>query len=167
MTASEYVKSHGFKSLKAFAEETGISKRTILDWYSKKPRFLEMVVEGAKVVRNRPTPVVTTVEVAVPEVCEVEMKIDLELHLYIENNSSTVRGVKKAVSDIEKCVLFYHDAKKNKSGDWMISFEYTDKADLDEQVYDLLNEIESEADSRNCYSESSVSAVDENVDWQW
>ena len=165
MTASEYVKSHGFKSLKAFAEETGISKRTVLDWYTKKFRLFEMVVEGAKVVRNRSDS--AKVEEVAPVVVQEKKSIALELYLYIENNSSFVRGKKKVIEGIEQYVLPDYGAKKTKTQHYAITFEYTDKDDLDEQVYELLNEIESEADSRDCFSESSVSAVDENVDWQW
>jgi len=53
MTPAEYIKLKGFRSLDEFCEITGESKRTIQDWHSTRPRRLEVLIEGALVIKER------------------------------------------------------------------------------------------------------------------
>ena len=50
MTASEYVKSRGVKSLRIITDETGVSKETLINWWNSesKQKLFKIVVEGVK-----------------------------------------------------------------------------------------------------------------------
>ena len=50
MTASEYVKSRGVKSLRLITEKTGVSKETLINWWNneKKMGLFKIVVEGVR-----------------------------------------------------------------------------------------------------------------------
>ena len=50
MTASEYVKSRGVKSLRLITDKTGVSKETLINWWNneKKVDLFKIVVEGVK-----------------------------------------------------------------------------------------------------------------------
>ena len=50
MTASEYVKSRGVKSLRLITDETGVSKETLINWWNSesKQKLFKIVVEGVK-----------------------------------------------------------------------------------------------------------------------
>lgn len=55
--------------------------------------------------------------------------------------------------------------KKLNDWEYQLTFSYTDDADLDEQIYDLLQEIEMEADLRCCFTEADVS--DKGTERSW
>lgn len=46
MTPSQYVKSQGLPSLAYVAREAGVPQRTMFDWYKKRIRLFEIVVDG-------------------------------------------------------------------------------------------------------------------------
>lgn len=80
----------------------------------------------------------------------------LTLWLRVENNSKFVRGKKRAQEDIERYCLSDYQMKKLHDGQYELTFTYRDDADLDRQVYGLMDEIESQADLRNCFTEADM-----------
>lgn len=46
ITASDYVKSKGIKSLKVVSELTGQSTQTLNNWFNSKPKLFNIVVSG-------------------------------------------------------------------------------------------------------------------------
>lgn len=89
----------------------------------------------------------------------------LKLRLRVENNNKFVRGKKRARENIERFHLQWHRMKKLEENKYELTFSYRDDADLDRQVYDLLREIESEADMRFCFIEADV--WEEGTDRSW
>jgi hypothetical protein len=78
------------------------------------------------------------------------------LWLRVENNSKFVRGKKRAREDIERYHLEQYGMKKLKRHEYELTLSYKDDADLDRQVYRLLQDIANEADLRNCFIEADV-----------
>ncbi|MBX7222565.1 MAG: hypothetical protein K1Y36_21640 [Blastocatellia bacterium] len=87
------------------------------------------------------------------------------MRLRVENNNKFVRGKKRARENIERFHLQWHRMKKLEENKYELTFSYRDDADLDRQVYDLLREIESEADMRFCFIEADV--WEEGTDRSW
>ena len=48
MTAAEYTKSRGVKSLQLVSDKTGVSMQTLGNWWKNKPRLFKVVVEGVR-----------------------------------------------------------------------------------------------------------------------
>ena len=74
--------------------------------------------------------------------------IRVNLWLRVENNSKFVRGKKRVRSDIENYILRRYDMRKpNKNGwEYELTIPYKDDKDLDNTVYDMLAEMNSQAD---------------------
>jgi len=87
------------------------------------------------------------------------------LWLRVENNSKFVRGKKRSRENIENYHLRRCGMKKLNECEYEPTFSYTDDADLDEQIYDLLQEIEVEADLRYCFTEADV--CEKGTDRSW
>lgn len=89
------------------------------------------------------------------------------LWLEVENNSKFVRGKKQSRDDIEFFCLPQYNAKKLEKNGWEyeLTFQYKSDEDLEDQIYSLANEMESIADTRNGYTESSFSEVGTDKSW--
>lgn len=86
-----------------------------------------------------------------------EMKTTtITLWLRVENNSKFVRGKKRACENIERFHLQRYGMKKLKDWEYELTFAYENDAGLDKQVSDLLQEIEQEADMRDCFIEADL-----------
>ena len=48
MTAAQYVKSRGVKSLRLVSEKTGVSEQTLGNWWKSKQSLFKVVVEGVR-----------------------------------------------------------------------------------------------------------------------
>lgn len=46
MKASTYIKSHGLPSLAHVSRETGVSERTLYNWYDNRFALFEIIVAG-------------------------------------------------------------------------------------------------------------------------
>ncbi len=81
--------------------------------------------------------------------------IKLYLWLSVENNNKFVRGRKKAIEEIEMFCLSQYNMKKNavNSCEYELTVPYETDKELDETIYELLSEIESTANHRNCFTE--------------
>jgi len=87
------------------------------------------------------------------------------LWLRIENNNKFVRGKKRAKENIERYCLEEYNAKRMPSGEYELKVPYRSDEDLDKAMDELLGDIASEADDRNCFSESEARL--EGTDRQW
>lgn len=89
------------------------------------------------------------------------------LEVVIENNSSFVRMRKKALKSIEDYVLNYYNVKKLESGKYNIYIKYEKEEELDDKVYSLFQEIENEADMKNCHIEYVFLSNRDKPDQSW
>ena len=80
----------------------------------------------------------------------------IRLTLRIENNSKFVRGKKRARENIERYCLSEYDGQRLPSGEYELKVPYSSDDDLDKRMHELLGDISSEADDRNCFSESDA-----------
>ncbi len=87
--------------------------------------------------------------------------IQVELYLRVENNNKYVRGKTKARRSIEDFVLSQYAMEKPEKDGWRYSLTipYYTQGDLDDTIYDILREAESEADSHHCFTEADVIAL--------
>ena len=87
----------------------------------------------------------------------------VKLSLFVENNSSFVRGKKKTIESIESSVLSSYDRYYKSLGDneYELTLSYKNNKELDEIVHDLLGEISSTANYRHCQTwDTSVESLD-------
>jgi len=91
----------------------------------------------------------------------------ISLWLRVENNSKFVRMKGKVRTYIEDYILReYNMKKKDKNGcEYELTIPYKNDKDLDDIMYDLLDEMQREADMHNCFTESD--AKDMNSDKSW
>jgi len=84
--------------------------------------------------------------------------IEVQLWLRVERNSKFVRGKKKAREDIGLFVLSKYDMKKKTKDSWeyQLKIPYLNEEDLEKTVYDIYNEAENYANSRNCFTEADI-----------
>jgi predicted nuclease of restriction endonuclease-like (RecB) superfamily len=90
------------------------------------------------------------------------MKVNLRLR--VENNNKHIRGKKRARQEIEDRVLSRFQVTKGRpdGSEYQLSIPYETDKGLDETIYDdILAEAERIADSRHCFIEADVSAVDD------
>jgi len=87
------------------------------------------------------------------------------LTLRIENNNKFVRGKKRTMENIERFCLEEYSAQRRPSGEYELKVPYRSDEDLDKAMDELLGDIASEADDRNCFSESDARM--EGTDRHW
>lgn len=87
------------------------------------------------------------------------------LTLRIENNNKFVRGKKRARENIERYCLDKYSAKRMPRGEYALTVPYRTDEDLDTVMYELLGDIASEADDRNCFSESDARLEGSDRHW--
>lgn len=73
------------------------------------------------------------------------------LEVTLENNNSFVRGKKRSLEDIEFHVLESYKMKKKSSGKYHIFIEYENKEDLEDTIYRIFQDIDTQADYRACH----------------
>ena len=88
--------------------------------------------------------------------------LKVKLYLQIENNNKFVRGKKKSREWIEDFVLGAYAMEKlyKDGGEYILTIPYTTDSELDDTIYEILREAASTADSRNCFIEAEVIAMD-------
>lgn len=92
----------------------------------------------------------------------VEKKIKLNLWLRVENNSKFVRGKGKVRAEIEDYLEAYYNGKKlDEDGcEYEFIVPYKDNIDLDDSIYEIVSEMASMADCRNCFIETDINSDD-------
>lgn len=98
---------------------------------------------------------------------DLKKKITLKLWLRVENNNKFIRGKGKVRDEIERRILSEYDFKKPYADgyDYEITIPYENDKDLDEIIDDMLDEMYSTADCRNCFIETDVSTLDGEKSW--
>ncbi len=96
-----------------------------------------------------------------------QKSIKLKLFLRVENNNKFVRGKKKARERIESFHLKEYKMQKPDKNGWTYDIEipYKNEEDLENKIYDLYCEMESEADLVNCFIEADI--YDEKTEKSW
>jgi len=97
------------------------------------------------------------------------MLIIITMHTFLwydyETFDKFVRGKKRAKENIEHYCLEEYNAKRMPSGEYELKVPHRSDEDLDKVIDELLGDIASEADDRNCFSESE--ACLDGTDRQW
>jgi transcriptional regulator with XRE-family HTH domain len=132
-------------TLKAYADEAGVSVDDLIDDDVRLPRKLP----GAKHTKGPVTMTTTTVSV----------------HLQIKSDGDIAREETGARMAIEKAHLKRHGMKKMKDGAYELTFSHQDEANLDEQIYALLRGIKKEARAHKCSVRASVREKDADRYW--
>lgn len=97
-----------------------------------------------------------------------KMKIArLDVSLMVENNSKFVRGKSKAREYIEDDWSYHYDmAKPEANGsDYILKVPYSSMEELEETVYEIIEEAQSNADIKSCFIEISVSHKESDSYW--
>ena len=131
----------------AIAQKLHVSKSTLYSYL--RHRGVE-IGPYKKPARGQPGPSTSAGEADPPKVATIR------LTLRIENNSKFVRGKKRAREDIERYCLSEYDGQRLPSGEYELKVPYSSDDDLDKRMHELLGDISSEADDRNCFSESDA-----------
>ncbi len=93
---------------------------------------------------------------------DILRRINVELWLRVENNSTFVRGKTKARAWIEDSVLRRYAMRKPDAtrSDYILTLTYGTDAELDATIYDILREADQIADLHYCFTEADVRALD-------
>jgi transcriptional regulator with XRE-family HTH domain len=132
-------------TLKAYADEAGISVDDLIDDDARLPKKLP----GATHTQGPPTMNKTTVS----------------LQIQIRSDGGGAREETGARGSIEKAHLKRYALKKIQDGEYELTFTHQDDAELDEQIYALLREIKSEARRHKCSVKASVREKDADRYW--
>ena len=93
------------------------------------------------------------------------MVAKLNMYLRVENNNKYVRGRKKAKETIEQYLRYYYKLEYPVKDDYIFYVPYTTVDGLTDKVYEILREIENEADLRNCFTEADVQCDELGLTW--
>jgi len=141
----------------AIAQKLHISKSTLYSYL--RHRDVQISPYEKSQQRRSEPPATASVKTNEPKVATIL------LSLRIQNNSKFVRGKKRTIEHIESFYLAEYDAQRRPNGDYELKIPYYSGEDLDNTVNELLNDIASDADDRNCFSESD--ACMEGADRHW
>ena len=92
----------------------------------------------------------------------------VSFYLRVENNSRHVRGKKRSIEAIEWFVFSHYNMKKSKMNEHLyeLAIPYENEKDLDDTIYEIIQEADSQAGARNCFIEVDVQALDgSNRSW--
>ena len=89
----------------------------------------------------------------------------IHLDLRVENNSKFVRGKKKVIEAIEQFHLQAYGGTLLRTGEYELKIPYRTDEKLDQTLYELMQEMDNEADLRHCFTESSASMPGTDRSW--
>ena len=91
----------------------------------------------------------------------------VHLWLRVENNNKFVRRKKKVRETIERVCLSRYGMQKQEQDSWEyeLTFSYQDDQDLDQQVEDLLDEMDAQADLEDCFIEADMTEIGTERSW--
>lgn len=89
----------------------------------------------------------------------------LTLWLRVENNNKFVRGKTKVRQTIEDVYLRHYAMRKLHGWEYELTMSYEDDADLERRIDDLLRDMWSQADRRNCFIEANLCENGTNRSW--
>ena len=134
-------------SYRAIAKQLNISKTTVTDIVKRHRLVVPAVRTSALTADGKKTTTVT-------------------LWLRVENNNSYGRGRKRSLEAIELLVLSHYDVKTLSDCQYEVTFKYEEDTDLDNQIYEMLNECQHFADLYNCSTEGT-DVVEKGTDRSW
>lgn len=138
--AAEALYKEGQLSVNEIAENLGVSKATLYKYLRHRG------VEIGSFRKSAPRP----------------KTLKVIMHLVVRNNNKFVRGKKRSLEEIEQFVLArYSMHKPNPKGcEYELTIPYENDKDLDDTVYEILQEASNIADGRNGFIEAEVIAQD-------
>jgi DNA invertase Pin-like site-specific DNA recombinase len=91
----------------------------------------------------------------------------LDVYLRVENNSKFVRGKSKAREYIEDDWAYHYDMIKpdQKGCDYILKVPYRTMTELEDCVYEIMQEAHFNADIKNCFVEMSVTHKESGQYW--
>ena len=91
----------------------------------------------------------------------------VHLWLRVENNNKFVRRKKKVRETIERVCLSRYGMQKQHKDSWEyeLTIAYQDDQDLDKQIEDLLDEMDTQADLECCFIEADVTEIGTERSW--
>jgi spore coat polysaccharide biosynthesis protein SpsF (cytidylyltransferase family) len=97
----------------------------------------------------------------------VKQSAQIRLWLRVENNNKFIRRKKKVREHIERfCLSFYNAQKTTPNGcEYIITIPYENDEDLDKQVYDLFQDMDSHADMDYCFIEVDAHEIGTDRSW--
>lgn len=130
-------------SISEIVEMSGISQAT-----------LYRNIKKAAVLNNKPD-------------AEIEKTAKISMYLRVENNSKFVRGKKKVRENIERYLRNHYNMRKSTKNDWdyTLYVKYKTIDELKNEVYDILRELNDEAEYRNCFIEDDTSCEELGLSW--
>lgn len=102
-----------------------------------------------------------------PKECDIEKVAKISMWLRVENNNKYIRGKKKVRDRIEQYLKYYYKLEhpEPKSWEYIFHVKYTTTEGLVNEVYDILREMDFEADLRNCFIEADVNCEELGLSW--
>ncbi len=76
-----------------------------------------------------------------------------------------MRGKKKVIEAIEQFHLQAYGGTLPRTGEYELKIPYRTDEELDQTLYDLMREMDNEADLRYCFTESSASMPGTDRSW--
>ncbi|MBX9685695.1 MAG: recombinase family protein [Candidatus Obscuribacterales bacterium] len=134
-------------SYRTIADKLRISKSTVTDIVKRHRLRLSAASASTLAASGKKTTTVT-------------------LWLRVENNNRYGRGRKRSLEAIESFVLSHYDVKTLSECQYEVIFTYEGDADLDKQIYEMLNECQHFADLYNCSIEGT-DVVEKGTDRSW
>jgi hypothetical protein len=97
----------------------------------------------------------------------IEKQAEIRIWLRVENNNKFVRGKSKTRESIELYLSLYYNMKQKdpRSWEYTIFIPYSETKDLEEKVYEILRELEFEADLNNCFIEADAHCDELDLHW--
>lgn len=149
-TLYKYLKLSNVNSADSFNGKTATPLETV------HPKAVPIDVKASKPAK------VTKQALSEPAIKTTKIK----MYLRIENNSKFVRGKKKSKEDIEIFVFPHYEIKDlGNDFEYEVTFSYQDDADLENQIYELADEMNHQADSRNCFIEVDFQEIGTDRHW--
>ncbi|MCY1522897.1 hypothetical protein D9M68_577760 [compost metagenome] len=133
--------------IRAISEKLHISRSTLYSYLRHRGVEIGSYQKSVRSRDQQPT------AASPAEPSAVERVATITLRLAVENNSTFVRGRKRATENIEHYCLTSYGMKRLEAGHYELSIPYRSDNELDKTVHDLLTEISQEADMRNCFVE--------------
>lgn len=96
---------------------------------------------------------------------EKEKTAEIRMWLRVENNSKFVRGKGKVRKEVEQYLRYHFNMEVNSSGEYVFCVSYKNVDDLTKQVEDIICEIASDADRRNCFIEANTYCDELDLYW--
>ncbi len=144
-------------SVAAIAQKLHLAKSTLYSYLRHRGVEIGPYEKSARKPSN--SPAARNTEADPPKIATIR------LMLRIENNSKFVRGRKRAREDIERYCLAEYEAQRLPSGEYELKVPYSSDDDLHKRMLELLGDIASQADDRNCFSESAARMQDTDRYW--